>query len=81
MKPFLRIYLIVLLSPAGLWAQVSYERIVRAGSEPGNWFTYSSSYDAHRFSGLKQITPQNVTGLKPLWVYQTGKRRPGASCT
>jgi alcohol dehydrogenase (cytochrome c) len=67
---------VLLLSPGRLWAQVSYERIVRAESEPGHWLTYSGGYSAHRFSLLKQITPQKVAGLKPLWVYQTGNSNP-----
>jgi hypothetical protein len=28
------------------------------------------SYQAHRFSPLAQITPQNVARLRPAWVYQ-----------
>jgi alcohol dehydrogenase (cytochrome c) len=68
--------LVLLLGRAPLLAEVSYDRIVRAESEPGNWLTYSGTYDAHRFSWLKQITPQNVTALKPLWVYQTANSNP-----
>ena len=55
-------------------AQVPYERIVKAAAEPGNWLTYSGNYQAHRFSPLKDITPQNVARLKPVWVYQTAAR-------
>src|ERR1700737_1895371 len=51
-------------------AQVPYERIVKAPAEPGNWLTYSGNYQAHRFSGLREITPANVAALKPVWVYQ-----------
>src|SRR5579864_3049405 len=51
-------------------AQVSFERIVKAADEPGNWLTYSGNYQAHRFSPLREITAANVAGLKPLWVYQ-----------
>jgi alcohol dehydrogenase (cytochrome c) len=58
------------LAPSSLLAQVPYERIVRAESEPGSWLTYSGNYAAHRFSPLKEITPANVGGLKPAWIYQ-----------
>jgi alcohol dehydrogenase (cytochrome c) len=59
-----------LLIPSTLLAQVPYERILRAEREPGSWLTYSGNYAAHRFSPLTQITPENVSGLKPAWVYQ-----------
>ena len=52
--------LLLLLAPCGLFAQVSYERLVRAESESENWLTYSGSYRSHRFSALKQITSENV---------------------
>src|SRR5262249_3654727 len=31
---------------------------------------YSGNLSAHRHSPLKQITPANVAGLKPIWIYQ-----------
>jgi alcohol dehydrogenase (cytochrome c) len=63
-----------LLTPAFVLAQVPYQRIVNAESEPGHWLTYSGNYQAHRFSPLKQITPENVARLKPVWVYQINGR-------
>ena len=56
-------------------AQVSYQRIVKAESEPSNWLTYSGNYQSHRFSPLTEINRQNVGQLKPAWVYQV--RRTG----
>jgi len=53
-----------------LTAQVRYERIANADSEPGNWLTYSRNLLGHRYSPLDQITPANVTGLKVKWAYQ-----------
>ena len=67
--------LLFLLAPCGLLAQVSYERLVRAESESEHWLTYSGGYRSHRFSALKQITPENVARLKPAWVYQI--KEPG----
>ena len=51
-------------------AQVSYERIVDAASEPGSWLTYSGSYGAQRYSTLDQIHRDNVDQLQVAWVYQ-----------
>src|SRR5262249_47194836 len=63
-----------LISGAVASAQVPYKRILNSTDEPGNWLTYSGNYSAHRFSQLNQITPANVSRLKPLWVYQIGAR-------
>ncbi len=60
----------VFMTALCLNAQITYERIVKAAAEPWNWLTYSGDYRAHRFSPLDQITPGNVAGLKPVWVYQ-----------
>ena len=46
--------------------QVSYERLLRAEAEPGNWLTYSGNYRGHRYSALKQIDSANVSRLHPV---------------
>jgi alcohol dehydrogenase (cytochrome c) len=51
---------------------VTYERIVRARSEPQNWLTYYGAYDGQRYSPLDQINVQNVRRLAPAWVFQAG---------
>ncbi|MGH9720096.1 MAG: pyrroloquinoline quinone-dependent dehydrogenase, partial [Bryobacteraceae bacterium] len=51
-------------------AQVTFDRIVKASAEPGNWLTYSGNYSGHRFSPLRQITPANASRLRVKWVYQ-----------
>ncbi len=56
-------------------AQVPYQRLAKASSEPGAWLTYSGGYAGHRFSPLAQITPANVAGLKPKWIYQVKAQR------
>ena len=56
---------------APLSAQVPYERILEAESEPGSWLTYSGTYGATRFSTLDQITRDNVHQLQTAWVYHT----------
>ena len=60
----------VLFVAATAPAQVTYDRLLQAAKEPGNWLTYSGNYAGHRFSPLGQITDQNVARLKPAWVYQ-----------
>ena len=61
-------YLLAAIIP--LAAQVSYDRLRKADSEPGNWLTYSGNYSAERYSQLKQITTANVKRLRPVWIYQ-----------
>ncbi|HZV52526.1 MAG TPA: PQQ-dependent dehydrogenase, methanol/ethanol family [Candidatus Dormibacteraeota bacterium] len=51
---------------------VTYERILRARSEPQNWLTYYGAYDGQRYSPLDQINIQNVRRLTPAWVFQCG---------
>jgi alcohol dehydrogenase (cytochrome c) len=60
----------VALSTSALTAQVTYQRIVDADKEPGAWLTYSGSYRSHRFSPLAEITAENVSRLRPVWIYQ-----------
>ncbi len=60
---------IALALASSLFAQVTYERILKAENEPNNWLTYSGNYAAHRFSALDQINDKNVSQLQPLWAY------------
>ena len=41
------------------------------GADPTRWLHYSGDYTSQRHSPLSQITPQNVRGLTPQWVFQT----------
>jgi alcohol dehydrogenase (cytochrome c) len=64
--------LIVLIAGGALQAQqVTFDRLLRAGSEPQNWLTYSGSLFSQRYSPLTQITPANVKNLELQWVFQT----------
>jgi alcohol dehydrogenase (cytochrome c) len=60
----------LLLSVLPAAAQVSYERLRRAESEPGSWLTYSGNFLGHRYSALDQINPGNVGRLRVAWIYQ-----------
>ncbi len=53
-------------------AQVSYSRLAASDDEPEHWLTYSGNYRSERFTRLEQITPGNVSRLRPAWIYQTG---------
>lgn len=69
MKPLLLLMALALCAP--LTAQVPYERILQAESEPGSWLTYSGSYGAQRYSTLNEIDRTNVHRLQTAWIYQT----------
>ena len=49
-----------LLSSPLTAAEVTFERLKNAASEPGNWLTNHQTYDARRFSTLDQINQSNV---------------------
>jgi alcohol dehydrogenase (cytochrome c) len=67
----LTIILVVLVAlPAP--AQVTFERLKKATSEPHNWLTYSGDYTGQRYSHLNQITRDNVSQLGMEWAFQTG---------
>ncbi len=53
-----------------LAAQVSYDRILSAADEPQNWLTYNGDYSSQRYSGLDQITSDNVDDLELQWMLQ-----------
>ncbi|MER1077068.1 membrane-bound PQQ-dependent dehydrogenase, glucose/quinate/shikimate family [Pseudomonas aeruginosa] len=43
----------------------------------GEWPAYGRDQAGTRFSPLTQITPENVSWLKPAWTYRTGVVQPG----
>ncbi|HTA72441.1 MAG TPA: PQQ-dependent dehydrogenase, methanol/ethanol family [Bryobacteraceae bacterium] len=62
--------LLLLSITSSLFAQVSFDRIMRADKEPQNWLTYSGGVQSQRYSALTQITPDNVKNLELQWIYQ-----------
>jgi quinoprotein glucose dehydrogenase len=44
----------------------------------GNWLHYGNDAGGTRFSGLSQITPENVNKLQVAWTYRTGDYPPPA---
>ena len=55
-------------SPTGL--PITYDRLLKAADEPGNWLTYSGDYRSHHYSTLKQINVDNVQRLRAKWIHQ-----------
>jgi alcohol dehydrogenase (cytochrome c) len=51
-------------------AGVTFDRILRASSEPQNWLTYSGGVMSQRYSPLTEVTPGNVKNLEVRWVFQ-----------
>lgn len=51
---------------------VKFADLISAADNNHNWLTYGRTYDAQRFSPLRQINKRNVGKLVPLWVFQTG---------
>src|SRR5262245_8418226 len=63
----------MVLATSALFGQglpVTYERLLKAAGEPGNWLMYSNSYDSWRYSRLTQIDSKNVSRLQVKWLYQ-----------
>ena len=54
---------------------VTYERLLNATKEPGNWLTYSGDYRSHHYSSLDQITVDNVHRLRAKWIYQMHRQK------
>ncbi len=49
---------------------VTYERLLKADQEPGNWLMYSNTYNSWRYSRLGQVNAQNVKNLHVKWLFQ-----------
>ena len=57
-------------SPSSRGLPVTYERLLKAPTEPDNWLTYGGDYRSHHYSRLNQITADNVHRLRAKWIYQ-----------
>ncbi len=51
---------------------VTFARLNNASAEPQNWLSYWGDLRGTHYSGLRQITPQNVANLKSQWTAQLG---------
>ena len=52
---------------------VTAERLMNP--EDGNWLSIRRTYDGWGYSPLDQITPDNVKGLRPVWIFSTGEAK------
>ena len=62
-------------------SEVTSKRLIHANQEPENWLTYSGTYEAWRYSGLDQISRENIKKLIPVWSFQTGVIDGGLQAT
>lgn len=44
--------------------------LATAGSRTDEWLTYSGNLKGWRYSGLSELTPENVSNLRPVWTRQ-----------
>src|SRR5713226_9936578 len=58
-------------------ADVTFDRLKNAESEPGNWLTHHKTYDAKRYSTLDQINRSNVKDLRAAFTVQLGGGESG----
>src|SRR5260370_7199324 len=58
-------------------AEVTFERLKNAESEPGNGLTHHKTYDAKRYSTLDQINRSTVKDLRVAFTVQLGGAEPG----
>ena len=54
------------------------DRLVKADEEPHNWLHHHGTYNANRFSSLKEINRENIGQLKVAWTYALGGTSGGA---
>jgi alcohol dehydrogenase (cytochrome c) len=52
--------------------ETTFERLLAAESEPGNWLTHHGDYSSKRYSTLDEISKDNVGDLKVAWTYALG---------
>lgn len=60
---------------------VADKDLLSADSNSNEWLMYGRTYDSQRFSPLAQITPANVSRLRPEWAFSTGGQLGGLEAT
>ena len=74
--------LLLLSCVAALGAQsITTAQLENAASDTSSWLSYGRDPFAQRFVRLTQITPANVTRLRPAWVFATGGDNRGLQAT
>src|SRR6185503_55607 len=72
-KPSLRLWALVAAIPLALWGvrAIAQEASAIMGDDK-QWVMPAKNYANTRFSGLKQITPENAAQLKVAWTFSVG---------
>lgn len=66
-------WVLILMAAGALGAaDVTFEKLRQAQSDPTAWLMYGRNYAGWRYSELRHINASNVTQLTPQWVFQTG---------
>src|SRR5579859_3727102 len=60
-------------------ADVTFERLRNAASDPQNWLMTHHDYDNSRHSVLKDINRDNVNGLELKFAFSIGGRATGGT--
>ena len=60
---------------------VSTDDLLNAQDNAAEWLLYGRNYLNQRFSPLDQITPSNVSNMKPIWAFSTGGKLGGLEAT
>lgn len=64
--------------PAGPATQpVTPQMLMDGQKDQTKWLMFGGNYTSQRHSPLTQLTPQNVGGLVPQWIFQSGQNAPG----
>tara|TARA_B100000959_G_scaffold63079_1_gene66462 strand:- start:2539 stop:4341 length:1803 start_codon:yes stop_codon:yes gene_type:complete len=58
---------------------ITHDRLVNSENEPENWINHHGNYEAHRFSGLREINRDNVGDLKVAFTYAMGSTQGGGT--
>ena len=61
--------------------EITTSDLEQAGADNSAWLMYGRDYHGHRFVDLDRITPENVSGLRPVWVFATGGENRGLQAT
>jgi len=72
MNRWTAILAVALAVSSGRAADVTWDKLLRAQSDPASWLTYGRNHAGWRYSELDQINAGNVAQLVPQWMFQTG---------
>ena len=67
--------------PAAQGQDVTTANLEQAAADNSAWLMYGRDYRGHRFVELDQISPDNVSRLRPVWAFATGGENRGLQAT